>query len=154
MKRSFISAGMAAATLVLVWTAAAQDKEQVVRQRQDTMEHMSKLLGTARAFGQGRAEQAAALQSITELRETLKGAGKLFPPGTSMADLPGKSFTRAELWQQQDKVMAAANSTLAEVDKLEAAVRSGDRAASLAQSSATWDQGCQSCHNSFRARKS
>ena len=57
----------------------------------------------------------------------------LFPKGTSLADMPGKSYAKPEIWDHFDDFKAAAAVLATEAGKLADAAKSGDMAAFAAQ---------------------
>ena len=77
----------------------------------------------------------------------------LFPPGSSMKDLPDKTNAKPEIWDNFDDFKAAAAVLGTEAGKLADAAKSGDTAAFAAQFDATGSKGCGGCHTKFRQKK-
>jgi cytochrome c556 len=133
-----------------VGVLAQADKEAIVKNRQAHMKLQGTKLGDAVKYSKGEVDQATAIASVTELL-TLEGKiSELFPPGTGMAEFPGKSGAKPAIWADFKKFTATIPTVRAETEKLLAALRSGDKAAVAQQARATWDEGCQVCHRPYR----
>ena len=134
-------------------TAAwSQDAMKIVQERQALMKRQGKDLGAIRAFGAGKGNAAAAEAAATDLAQTTRKIPTLFPPGTGMAEFPGKSGAKPAIWTEPDKFLAAQKNTVAKVDALAAALKSGGAAAAATGWKDLWDNGCQGCHKSFREK--
>jgi cytochrome c556 len=75
-----------------------------------------------------------------------------FPPGSSLADLPGKTNAKPEIWANFDDFKAAAANLGTQAGKLADAAKSGDMAAFAAQFELTGSSGCGGCHTKFRQK--
>ena len=134
--------------------AWSQDAMKVVQDRQALMKQQGKDLGAIRAYGTGKGDLAAAEAAVADLTQTTRKIPTLFPPGSGMAEFPGKSAAKPTIWAEQDKFLAAQKNTVAKADALVATVKSRGPAAAAAGASDLWDHGCQGCHDTFRETKS
>jgi cytochrome c556 len=147
-------AGVAVAALGLaIGVAAAQDKDAAIKDRQETMKSMGKALGGVKAFIDGKADQKQAGESADQLVKIIKTAGTKFPAGTSMADAPNVSWAKPEIWSDHAKFETAYKNAVSEVEKLDAAVKTGDKEKVQAQFAETGKNGCGGCHTQFRQAK-
>jgi cytochrome c556 len=146
----------AAAVIVVLACAAAgvlaQDKAAIIADRQETMKSQGRALATAKGYSEGRVEQAEAIAAVTQLIKTTNSLVDKFPPGTGMAEFPGKSGAKPTIWTEWDKFKEAPKAAIAQEEKLLADIKAGDKAAVGKQAGATWDDGCQVCHRPYRER--
>jgi cytochrome c556 len=132
---------------------AAQDKGAVIKDRQDTMKSMGQAFGGVKQFIDGKADQKQAQDSADRLVQIIKTADTKFVPGTSMADAPNVSWAKPEIWADKAKFEAAFKNAVAEVEKLDAVVKTGDKDKIQAQFGDTGKNGCGGCHTQFRQAK-
>jgi cytochrome c556 len=156
MKRIVLSA-VAVGTLIvgLGWEAAtvsAQDKEALVMARRDTMKAQSAAMGAIKDYLDGKADQAAAEKGAGDLVKTAQSLPENFPTGTSTEDFPGKSGAKPVIWSEADKFAAAEKSLLEQAEKLQAAVKTGDKKAIADQYANTGKDGCGNCHTTYRLK--
>lgn len=77
----------------------------------------------------------------------------MFPAGTGMTDMPGKTRAKPEIWTEKAKFKAAAM-TLAEwSEDLEQAALSGDKSKIAAAMKGFGKAACGTCHKDFRGPK-
>jgi cytochrome c556 len=133
--------------------AQGQDKAAVIKDRQDTMKSMGQALGGVKAFTEDKADLKQAQDSADRLVQIIKTVGTKFQPGTSMADAPNVSWAKPELWTDKAKFDDALKNATAEVEKLDAAVKTGDKGKITAQFADTGKNGCGGCHTPFRQAK-
>ncbi len=134
-------------------TVWAQDKEAAVKQRQDTMKRQGADLKYIADFAKGvSGDQENAGYKVQELQFTSGKLLALFVPGTSSADLPGKSNAKPEIWTDWDKFKAIIPAVQDAEDKLYAAVQAGDKPAILAALGNLGKNGCGACHSQFREK--
>jgi len=131
---------------------SAEDKEAAIKTRRDTMKQMGGDFKAIADFTKGEADQATALAKAQDLQALAPKIVALFVPGTSLADFPGKTGAKAEIWTEMDKVKAMIPVLEAAEQKLTDAVRSGDKAAVGAQIAATGKEGCGGCHTPYRVK--
>ncbi len=77
----------------------------------------------------------------------------LFPQQTGMAEYPGKSYAKPDIWAQWDKFNEAAQQAHAKAIALNAALLSGDKATITTAFEAMGKEGCGGCHRPFRQPK-
>lgn len=146
---------MAAMVAVLGLGAAAsmaEDKEAVIKQRRDTMKQQGADFKVISDYAKGEADQAVALAKAQDLVSIAPKIPDLFAPGTSMAEFPGKTGAKAEIWKEWDQFKAKIPPLEAQEQKLVDAIKSGDKAAVGAQLAATGKEGCGGCHTPYRVK--
>jgi cytochrome c556 len=143
----------AAAALVLLWSAGgllAQDNTKIIAERQDAMKQQSRELVAVRNYFQGKGEQAAALSAIDALKKSVPKVPEWFPPGTGIGQVAVKTRAKPEIWQEHDKFLAADKIVAGQIDALEIAVKSGDKA--KIEMAFNEIGACKACHDTFRAK--
>jgi cytochrome c556 len=133
---------------------AAQDKEAQLKDRQATMKAQGAAMSGIKKYLDGEADLAAATKSADDLVKISMTLPEKFPKGTSMADFPGKTGARPIIWTDWDKFLAAQKNLVAQTEKLDAAVKSGDKKAAADQFATTGKEGCAACHNVYREKLS
>jgi cytochrome c556 len=158
MKRLLGSAIVAGALFAVLGVTAggiaAEDPKTIIKDRQETMKAQGKALATAKAYSEGRVDQATAEAAINDLIKTTSGLIEKFPPGTGMKEFPGVSGAKPAIWTEWDKFKEAPKAAIAQEQKLLALIKAGDKQAVGPQSAATWDDGCQVCHKPYREKLS
>ena len=134
--------------------AQAQDAAQVIAKRQDAMKAQGKDMAAIKAYTEDKGDIAAAKAAGAQLTQTIPSIPSLFPAKTSMADYPGKTYAKPEIWAEWDKFVAAVNTANQKAAALNAALASGDKAAVTAAFGAMGKEGCGGCHTPFRQPKS
>jgi cytochrome c556 len=134
--------------------AMAQDALQVIEKRQDTMKAQGKALAAVKAYTEDKGDIAAARAAGAGLLKTIPAIPSLFPQKTGMAEYPGKSYAKPEIWAQWDKFLAAVNAANVKATELNTALAGGDKAAVTAAFPAMGKDGCGGCHTPFREKKS
>ena len=134
--------------------AMAQDAAQVIDKRQDAMKAQGKATAAIRAYTEDKGDLAAARAAGAELVKTVPQIPGLFPQKTGMAEYPGKSYAKPEIWAQWDKFVAAVTVANTRASELNAALTGGDKAAITAAFAAMGKDGCSGCHTPFRQPKS
>ncbi len=134
-------------------TVFAQEKEATLKARQDLMKAQGADLRIIKAFADGQGDQAAALEKANDLVAQSAKLAALFTAGTSLKDIPGKTYAKPEIWTEKAKFDAAAAALHSEAEKLAAAVKSGDKTATGDQFKAVGGA-CGNCHTPFREKMS
>jgi cytochrome c556 len=146
-----------AAALGIAWvgvgTTWAQDGMAVITKRQDTMKAQGKAFGAIKAYTEDKGDLATAQAGGAELVKIVPTIPSLFAQKTGMAEYPGKSWAKPEIWAQWDKFNEAVKISQARADALNAALKSGDKAAITAAFAAMGKDGCGGCHTPFREKK-
>lgn len=155
MRRIAVLAVAGLASLSIVG-ALAQDKEAVVKERAALMKSQAHSLGAIKAYLNGDADQARAAEAAMHLVASAKKIPEVFPPGTSIKDVPppGKYGAKPIIWTEWDKFLAAQKTMVSEAEKLEAAVKTGDKSKVQTQFAETGKMGCGGCHGTFREKVS
>lgn len=134
--------------------AAADDMQAVVDARVALMKDNSAKMQAMGAVVQAKSGDLAAM---AELASGLQANGMkipdLVPKGTSLADMPGKSYAKPEIWAHFDDFKAAAGVLATEAGKLADDAKRGDMAAFVAQYDVVGEKGCGGCHTQFRMKK-
>ena len=150
--------GFVAATLAAIGFSAvggmAQDKEAQIKERRETMKRQGENLKAVQDYVKGEGDQATALAKINDLIALNPKIVSLFPKGTSMADFPGKTGAKPEIWTEWDKFQKIPPALKEEEEKLAAAIKTGDKQAIGAQLAATGKNGCGACHTPYREKLS
>jgi cytochrome c556 len=158
MKKAMIgTVAIGAMIVALGWGAAgvsAQDNEAIVKDRQATMKAQGAALDGIKKYLGGEADQAAGTKSADNLVKLAQSLPGKFTKGTSTTDFPGKSGAKPIIWADWDKFLAAQKNLVAQAEKLDAAVKSGDKKAAAEQYAATGKDGCGGCHTTFREKLS
>lgn len=128
----------------------AQDKDKVIADRQDFMKRQIREWIAVRNYVQGNADQQAATAAADALVKLVPDVPKYFPPGTAGPTPDGKWAAKPEIWTEQDKFQAAQKKVIGQVAALDAAVKSGDKA--KAEVAFKELDGCNACHDTFRAK--
>lgn len=128
------SSWIAAAAVVLIgsisgYSVARADDSAVIEQRQAQMKSQSKDLGAVKAFLEDKGDLAAAQAAGADLVGKLPKIPDLFPAGSGMDAYPGKSYAKPVIWTEHDKFVAADKNAVAATEALNAALKSGDKAA-------------------------
>lgn len=135
-----------AATL-LSGTALAGGHNKVspdVKYRQDTMEAMSHHFSALAAIFTGRVDRPGQLEvHANALAATAALTGSLFPAGSE----GGKALPK--IWEEPDKVQAAAEMITSATAALAAAAASGDKGA-IAGAFKKAGEGCKGCHEAYK----
>jgi cytochrome c556 len=134
-------------------SAAAQDKEAIVKERIATMKQQAANLKYISDVVKGVA--GAPIGATDRANELLRLNDKLlglFVAGTSSAEMPGKTHAKPEIWTDWNKfssivpVLREAEVTLAD------ATRTTDRPAMTAALAEIGKNGCGACHSRFREK--
>ena len=154
MQRVHRSHGVAALVIFAIagiaGAALAQDKEAVIKQRQDTMRGQGKALGNIKAFLDGKADQAQAEAGAADLAQSTRKIPDLFPPGSNAASPSGKYAPKPAIWSEWDKFLEAQKAAVAKADALLAAVKGGAKAEIQTAFADLGKNGCGNCHKNFR----
>ena len=138
-----------AAAAVLSAPASAQfaKAEDAIKYRQSAFFVMGQHFGRIGAMANGKApfDAKAAAENAALLAALAPLPGTAFGPGTDK----GETRAKPEIWTESDKFKAGMTKMTEEVNKLNAAAKTGD----LAQIKAAFGgaaQTCKSCHDSYR----
>jgi cytochrome c556 len=148
--------GLAVALLVgfaVTVSAADQGKLAAVKHRQDTMKRQAgdlKYIATYAKGGVG--DQAEAARKVADLQSIRGELLSLFVPGTSTADLPGKTYAKPIIWQDWKKFSSQIPNLEPLDSALAAAVQKNDKPAILAAIGNLGKNGCGACHSVYRAK--
>jgi cytochrome c556 len=156
MRFGVIVAALAAVLGLGVAAGVAQDKEKeaAIKQRQAFMKNQSEELKVIQAYIKGEGDQAAALAKATELAANASKIPSLFPEGSSIEQFPDKTRAKPDIWANWDKFKAVPVALQSEAQKLEAAVKDGNKQGAAEALAATGKNACNVCHDTFRASRS
>jgi cytochrome c556 len=143
---------MAMAVALMVSVRAEGDVAAIVAKRQTTMKALSANVKAINDYTADKADQSAAIAAAKEIVELGKTVPSLFPPGTGMQAMPGKSGARPEIWTEQAKFNDAASALDVMSEALMSVVQSGSPPATRAALQALGKNGCGACHDSFRVK--
>jgi cytochrome c556 len=151
-KFSLAAATAVAAAVAVMVSVHAEDVAAVVATRQAAMKTLSANVKIISDFTEGKADQSAAVEAATTLVATAQKVPSLFPPGTGMDALPGKSGAKPEIWTQKEEFEADASTLLKGIQALLESTRGGDAAATRERLLAVGKEGCGTCHSAFRVK--
>jgi cytochrome c556 len=155
MRRSIGAAALALAVVVGGGaTVLAQDKEAIVKDRQQFMKSQGAAMGSVKAYLDDKADLAKAQEGATHLVALAKEIPEKFPKGTGMAEFPGKSGAKPAIWTEWDKFLEHQKTLVSEAEKLATATKSGDKAKIAEQFANTGKNGCGGCHTPYREKLS
>jgi len=128
---------------------AQQDKEKIIAERQDAMKQQGREMIAVRNYFQDKGDQATALAALVSLKGSVPKVLEWFPAGTGLGQVSVKTRAKPEIWQDQDKFVAADKTVIGQIDTLEAAVKGGDKA----KTETVYNEikFCDACHSTFRA---
>jgi cytochrome c556 len=157
MMANFARIGLTAAVLGLAIgfgtvAVVAQDKEAAIKIRRDTMKRQGADLKAIQNYIKGEGDQASAEKAMADLETIAPKIVTLFPTGTGLDAFPGKTGAKPAIWQQWDKFKAIPAVLEGYERKLDAAVKSGDKAAIGAALANTGKNGCGACHTPYREK--
>ena len=145
-----LAVAMAFAVAGIGGASVAQDKEKIIAERQKLMKDQGRDWVVVRNYGEGKADQAAALSAVESLSKSVPTVPNYFPPGTEGPAPEGKWATKPEVWSEHDKFLAAVKKVGDQVAVLDAALRGGDK---TKVDAAFKDLNiCNACHETFRAK--
>jgi cytochrome c556 len=132
-------------------SAAGPSKLDIVKHRQATMKQQGHDLKYLALYAKGvSGDQAGAEAKIADLQTIHGELLSLFVPGTSSADLPGKTYAKPLIWTDWSK-FSAQIPKIAELEAtLAAAVKKNDKPAILVAIGNLGKNGCGACHSSYR----
>ena len=153
MRKLVLLAGVSfVAAIPAAWSQApapAADPAAAVEKRQATMKQQGQSLAPIKKFTDGSGSREDAERAATQLVALTRSVPTLFPAGTSSADLPGKTRAKPAIWTERPKFEETAQSLAPQAEKLLAAVKTDDRAATAQQFQAV-GRVCGACHDAFR----
>jgi cytochrome c556 len=155
MNISVLSAAFAAALVLggVGATVAFADDAKIVEDRQAAMKGQGKYMEAIKAFTEGKGELPAAQTAATDLSQAIGKIAPMFPAGTGIDKMPGKSWAKPAIWSENDKFLAAQKNAQTKADALAAAVKGGDKAAITTAFGDMGKNGCGGCHGDFREKK-
>ena len=130
----------------------AQDKETVLKSRQETMKEQGKDVGAVKAYLEGKGDLAQAKTGAANLTQTTKKIPELFPPGTGGPNPTGDYVAKPEIWTDWNKFLDAQKAAATKADALLVAVSGGDKTAIEAAFNDLGKNGCGACHTTFREK--
>ncbi len=146
---------LAIATLgvaALATTVVAQDKTQLVKDRQAFMKALGADNKAISDYGKGAATKEAAEKAIADMQARNAKMSALFVAGTSSADLPGVSYAKPTIWSEKAKFEGMI-ATLKDAEATEAAtIKTGTPDAVAAGLVPIGRTGCGACHTTYREK--
>jgi cytochrome c556 len=151
VKRTVVAAGVVIALGAMGGAALAQVKPDVlVKQRQSAMTLIGKYFGPLGGMAQGRVPFDAKL--VQRNADYLNALAQMPWDGFDPSTKNEKSRALPAIWEQPDKVKAAAQQLQSEVGKLQSVAKGGDEGAIKAQIGAV-GKACANCHDNFREKQ-
>lgn len=132
----------------------ASTPAETIKLRQETMKKMAGHMKAIKAFavdGQGSADDVA--KRAAEISEIAAKIPSLFPEGTGMDEIKDpKTGAKPEIWLDWEGFQKKANGLKAESQALEQVAEDGNRAAITAAFQSVGENGCGTCHKTFRMK--
>jgi cytochrome c556 len=146
--------GMAMVALAgITASVSAQDKAAIIKDRQDTMKRQAGDLKYIADFAKGvSGDQENAGYKADELLFVSGKILALFVPGTSSADVPGKTYAKPAIWTDWNNFKAQIPKVQDLEQQLSDAVKKGDKPAMLAAIGNLGKNGCGACHFTYREK--
>jgi cytochrome c556 len=132
---------------------ARSDDTTVLDGRIAVMKAQGKDMTGIKAYIDDKADLASAQAAGADLVLQVAKIPDLFPKGTGMAEMPGKSYAKADIWTNWDKFLAQAKTAADKAAALNTALKGGDKAAITAAFGDMGKNGCGACHEPFREKK-
>jgi cytochrome c556 len=151
--KQFVLAGaVAVATTLGTVSQAAENPAALIEYRQAIMKAIGGHIGAIVMVVKGDVsftdEVAGHAHAINEMSKTLP---RLFPKGSGKE--AGETRALPVIWERWDEFEAKIKTLQAESAKLAEVAKGGDRAAIAQQTQALGNDGCGSCHKTFREKK-
>jgi cytochrome c556 len=147
-----VAAAVALMVSVHAEATAGADVAGVVATRQAAMKALASNVKIVSDYTEDKANQAAALDAAKVILSTAKTVPSLFPPGTGLEALPGKSGAKPEIWTKPAEFATDAAALVAATQALLDAVQSGDPAETRKRLVTAGKEGCGTCHSAFRVK--
>jgi cytochrome c556 len=152
----FIGVGLVAGILVSAAglsgaLALAEDTPPVIKQRQALMKQQAAGLKVIQGFVSGQTDRDTAVAKVNELMAIPAQITELFPPGTSIADFPGGTHAKPEIWAQWDRFKDVPSVLRRAEERLATAIKTGNKQDVLDELDAVGRNGCGACHTYFRS---
>jgi cytochrome c556 len=142
---------IAALGVVALGTSAmAASSSDVVKERQASMKAQAADLKAVTDYARGKGDKDGALKGAHDLADRAAKASKLFPKGTSSADLPGVSKAKPEIWSDNAKFMTILKGMQDKSSKLGDVIKSGSPDDVKTAATDLAKTGCGACHSSYR----
>jgi cytochrome c556 len=132
-------------------SAMAQDKRDIIRERQALMKRQAEDLKAIQGYVSGDIDRATAIAKVNELLTLPGNIVALFPPGTSLAEFPDETHAKPEIWQQADRFKEVPLALQRAEEKLAATLKNGSKQDVVDTLDAVGRSGCGACHTYFRA---
>ena len=148
-----VAAVAAAGIAALATGVMAQDKAAVVKARQDFMKAQAADTKAISDYSKGMASKEDALKAVADLQARNPKILDQLAPGTSMADMPGVSYTKPAAFTEKDKLVAIVANLKTMEDKLAATIKTGTPEQVGMEAAGLGPNGCGACHKDYRERK-
>ncbi len=151
--KQFVLAGVVAvATTLGAVSQAAEDPAALIEYRKAIMSaidrHIVAIVMVVKGDVSFTDEVAGHAHAINEMSKTLP---RLFPKGSGKE--AGETRALPVIWEKWDEFEATIKTLQTESAKLAEVAKDGDRAAIAKQTMALGNEGCGSCHKTFREKK-
>jgi cytochrome c556 len=147
MKRTVLAAALLAG--VLSGAAWAQSAADAIAQRQAGLKAIGTATGDIKRVMDANGDLATVAAKAEEVSAFGKRMPALFPAGSG-AESGQRTRALPAIWQNKSDFDAIAGTLAREADRLAAALKAGDRAATAAAFGAMTGQ-CGACHRPYRA---
>ena len=154
----FVAAGIGLIGMLPADVSAADAVKTRQAMMKENSTHVKAIMKYLKGNKDPKKEAKLGTAGDVELRAiALEGIAKrlpaMFPKGTSLKDMPGKTRAKPEIWTQSAKFKAAANKLASWSKDLEKAAATGDKAKIAAAMRGFGKETCSNCHKTFRGPK-
>lgn len=163
MNRRSVAAAIAVAAMAVmgliafqgyIGNATADDLQSAVDARRALMkDNIAKMKAMGGVVEAKSGDLAAMQQLALGMQSNAEKMVDLFPKGSSMTDLPGKTNSKPEIWDNFDDFKSIAATFATESGKLADAAKSGDMSAFAAQYDVVGEKACGGCHTKYRMKQ-
>jgi len=115
--------------------------------------HVKAIVEYLKGHKNAKKESRLGTPGDVELGALAKRLPGMFPKGTSLKDMPGKTRAKPEIWSQSDKFRAAANNLASWAKDLEMAAATGDKSKIAAAMRGFAKAACGNCYKTFHGSK-
>jgi cytochrome c556 len=130
--------------------ASADSPQDVVKARQAAMKSFGADSKAISDYVKGAGDKDAAVKAAGDYGATATKLAKMWPKGTSSADMPGVSKAKPAIWTDSAKFNASFGSMTDGAKKLADVIKTGSTDDVKAASVAFAKANCAACHSNYR----
>lgn len=148
-RSTLLAVALSTLTLTAIARADVSDPKSAILARQEGYKKMAAAMKVLKTqLTSDAPDKAAVAAAAATIRDTARGQGALFPPGSG-AEAGIKTEALPAIWADKAKFDSAMATMVEEAGKLVTTVNGGDKDAMIAQAKALGGS-CAACHKQFR----